>query len=74
MPCIGTGQAIGFAQRTVSLRRSARHGSCTATGGMLIHVGPRNQQHADEVIGANEIKRICARMAEHTPRARHRAW
>jgi hypothetical protein len=28
----------------------------------VIQVGPRDQQRADEVIGANEIKRIHARM------------
>jgi len=28
----------------------------------VIQVGPRDQQRADEMIGANEIKRICARM------------
>ena len=32
----------------------------------VIQVGPRDQQRADEVIGANEIKRICARMEEET--------
>ena len=28
----------------------------------VIQVGPRDQQRADEVIGAHEIRQICARM------------
>jgi hypothetical protein len=29
-------------------------------GREVIQVGPRDEQHTGEVIGANEIKRICA--------------
>src|SRR5260221_14636291 len=32
----------------------------------VIQVGPRDQKRANEGIGANEIKRICARMEEET--------
>jgi hypothetical protein len=46
----GFAAAIGAAWQ---LRRDGRD---------VIQIGPRDQQRADEVIGANEIKRICARM------------
>jgi hypothetical protein len=48
----GFDSAIGTAWQ---LRRDGRN---------VIQVGPRDKRRSDEVIGANEIKRICALMEE----------